>query len=143
MGTCFSHNIMRNLGSLFKRFEGRLPNISEKNLLLWARIVSIPFAAAAMFIAMFAKPRHSLGVGYLLVVAFDVVLASVVVPLFGAFYTVTPSPLAGLCAVLVGITVRVVLEYTLPKVSPRLLSSATITCTVGSCWYSLFHRMDM
>ena len=54
-------------------------------------------------------------IGYLLVVAFDVVLATAVVPLFGAFYTKKPSPLAALCAIIAGAVVRVTLEYTLPK----------------------------
>lgn len=89
--------------------------INEQNLLFWARFMSVPFAIGAMIVAMFAKPRHSLGVGYLLVQAFDVVLASVVVPLFGCFYAKNPSPLAGLCSVMTGIVVRVTLEYTLPK----------------------------
>jgi hypothetical protein len=53
--------------------------------------------------------------GYLLIVAFDIVLASVVVPLFGCFYTKNPSPLAAFCSIMAGIITRVVLEFTLPK----------------------------
>eukprot|EP00804_Cyclotella_cryptica_P024232 CCRYP_013270-RA/>CCRYP_013270-RA protein AED:0.19 eAED:0.18 QI:0/0/0/0.88/1/1/9/0/664 len=52
---------------------------------------------------------------YLLIVAFDVVLASAVVPLFGCFYTKKPSPLAAFCSILAGVFVRVFLEFTLPK----------------------------
>mmetsp|Transcript_26885 Transcript_26885/g.62878 ORF Transcript_26885/g.62878 Transcript_26885/m.62878 type:complete len:234 (+) Transcript_26885:884-1585(+) len=106
MGTVFSHNVVRNLG-------GNL--VTDDNLLNVARIVSGFFALIAMLIAMFFKTKHSAGVGYLLIVAFDVVLASVVVPLFGCFYTKKPSPLAALCAIITGSMVRVILEFALPK----------------------------
>jgi hypothetical protein len=53
--------------------------------------------------------------GYLLTVAFDVVLASVVVPLLGCYYTKTPRPLAAFCAILTGVVVRVICEFALPK----------------------------
>jgi len=53
--------------------------------------------------------------GYLLVVAFDVVLATCVVPLFGAFYAKTPRPNAALFAMIAGAATRVALEFTLPK----------------------------
>lgn len=108
MGTVFSHNIMRNV----------LPkdSINSKNLLSVARLASIPFTVFAALIAAFYKSNHSLGAtGYLLVVAFDIVLASCVVPLFGCFYTKKPSPLAAFLAILSGIIVRVVLEFALPK----------------------------
>jgi Na+/proline symporter len=106
MGTVFSHNILRNFTS----------SINTKNLLTAARISSIPFTILAAVIASYYKSNHSLGAtGYLLVVAFDVVLASVVVPLFGCFYTRKPSPLAALLAILAGALSRVILEFTLPK----------------------------
>ena len=100
MGTVFSHNIMRNLGGC----------VTTKTLLIIARLSSVPFALIAAAIASFHKST-----GYLLVVAFDVVLASVVVPLFGCFYTKKPSTLAALLSILAGATTRVVLEFALPK----------------------------
>lgn len=106
MGTVFSHNIMRNFGNC----------ISDDNLLTIARFASIPLTAVAATIAAYYQSSHSLGAtGYLLIVAFDVVLASVVVPLFGCFYTKKPSPLAAFCSILAGVFTRIILEFTLPK----------------------------
>lgn len=114
MGTVFSHNIVRNLGDFVPGISTGL--ITDKNLLTVARIASAPLTVIAALIAAYYKSSHSAGAtGYLLIVAFDVVLASVVVPLFGCFYTKKPSPLAALLAILSGSLVRVVLEFTLPK----------------------------
>lgn len=114
MGTVFSHNILRNTGSFLPGVSHDLVN--EKNLLTMARIISVPFTIAAGLIASFYRSSHSAGAtGYLLIVAFDVVLASVVVPLFGCFYTKKPSPFAAFCAIVGGILVRVILEFALPK----------------------------
>lgn len=55
--------------------------------------------------------------GYLLVVAFDVVLAGVFVPLMAAVYGGKRiSANAGLLSCLTGSILRLVLEFTLPKV---------------------------
>jgi hypothetical protein len=114
MGTVFSHNIVRNLGSFLPFISSNI--ISERNLLTVARIVSIPLTVISALVASFYKSSHSAGAtGYLLIVAFDVVLASVVVPLFGCFYTKKPSPLAALLAILSGVTTRIILEFSLPK----------------------------
>lgn len=105
LGTVFSHNIMRH-------FTG----MSDKNLLLIARITTIPFAFIAMLIAAFYQSSHSAGAtGYLLIVAFDVVLAGCIVPLFACFYVDKPSPNAALFSVVGGTLLRVILEFTLPK----------------------------
>ena len=113
MGTVLSHNVMRNCSS-FLPFGENL--ITEKNLLTAARISSIPMAVIAAFVASFYRSNHSAGAtGYLLIVAFDVMFATCVVPLFGCFYTKTPSPLAALCSILTGVVVRIVLEFALPK----------------------------
>jgi hypothetical protein len=106
MGTVFAHNIMRNFGDC----------IGEDNLLNISRYASIPLTAISACIAAYYQSSHSLGAtGYLLIVAFDIVLASVVVPLFGCFYTKKPSPLAAFCSILAGVITRVVLEFSLPK----------------------------
>ena len=105
LGTVFSHNIMRHFVS-----------ISEKNLLLIARLATIPFAFAAMLVAAFYQSSHSAGAtGYLLIVAFDVVLAGCIVPLFACFYVDKPSPNAALFSVVGGTLLRVILEFSLPK----------------------------
>lgn len=108
MGTVFSHNVVRNLGSFFPFVSEKL--INDKNLLNVARVASVPLTIISALIASFYQQT-----GYLLIVAFDVVLASVVVPLFGCFYTKKPSPLAAFLAILTGAIVRVTLEFALPK----------------------------
>ena len=114
MGTVFAHNIVRNLNAFFPCFSPTL--INDKNLLNVARIASVPLTVISALIAAYYKSNHSAGAtGYLLIVAFDVVLASVVVPLFGCFYTKKPSPLAAMLSILSGVSVRVILEFTLPK----------------------------
>ena len=107
MGTVFSHNVMRQLDNVY-------PNlVTDRNLVLAARLSTIPFAMASTLIAAYYKSGGA--TGYLLIVAFDIVLATAVAPLFGAFYAAMPSPRAALCAILVGATVRITLEFALPK----------------------------
>jgi Na+/proline symporter len=114
MGTVFSHNIVRNLNSFFPCINKEL--ITDRNLLMVSRFVCIPITAASACIAAYYKSNHSAGAtGYLLIVAFDIVFASVVVPLFGCFYAKKHSSLAALLSILVGVIVRVVLEFALPK----------------------------
>jgi len=114
MGTVFSHNIMRNSRHFLPCVKTSF--VTESNLLLMARVVSVPLTCISALIAAFYRSNHSAGAtGYLLIVAFDIVLATAVVPLIGAFYTKTPSPLAALCAILVGGITRLVLEFALPK----------------------------
>jgi Na+/proline symporter len=104
MGTVFSHNILRQLDTVYPSL------ITVDNLLTAARLSTIPFTIIAAFLAAFYKET-----GYLLIVAFDIVLASVIAPLFGCFYTKKPSPRAAFCSVLVGVIMRVTLEFSLPK----------------------------
>ena len=114
MGTVFSHNVIRNLGSFVPSFGDSV--VTNDNLLMLARISSVPLTVIAALVAAYYRSNHSAGAtGYLLIVAFDVVLASVVVPLFGCFYTKKPSPLAALLSILSGALVRIVLEFSLPK----------------------------
>jgi hypothetical protein len=111
MGTVFAHNLMRQLDVFW-------PNkiVTDKNLLLSARLATIPLTLAAALIAGYYRSDHPSGAtGYLLIVAFDVVLATVTVPLFGCFYAKVPRPNAALLSILAGATVRIILEFTLPK----------------------------
>jgi hypothetical protein len=108
LGTVFSHNMVRNIGAFFP--VGNTQLVTKKNLLTIARIVSVPMTVISALIASFYPTT-----GYLLTVAFDVVLASVVVPLLGAYYTKTPRPLAALCAMITGIVTRVIMEFAIPK----------------------------
>ncbi|KAI8470481.1 MAG: Sodium:solute symporter family-domain-containing protein [Monoraphidium minutum] len=84
---------------------------SDKNLLMVVRLTIVPMATLACVVAASAYNP-----GYLLVVAFDVVLAGVLVPLLAAVYGGRRvSPNAGLLACLTGSILRLVLEFTLPK----------------------------
>lgn len=78
---------------------------------------AIPFAIISTLIGAYYKSNKAAGAtGYLLIVAFDVVFATVIAPLFGAFYTRKPSPRAAVCSVVVGAVTRIVLEFALlPK----------------------------
>lgn len=107
MGTVFSHNVIRNIGGTF---------VTKDNLLMVARISTIPFTLAAILIAAYYESSHSAGAtGYLLIVAFDVVLATVVAPLFGCFYVKDPSPCAAFFAIIFGALTRIIMEFALPK----------------------------
>lgn len=110
MGTVFAHNMCR-------QFEICKPDlITPQNLLLVTRIATVPLALAATCIAAFYQSDNPQGAtGYLLIVAFDVMLATTVVPLFGCFYAKNPSPTAALFAVLGGGLTRCIMEFTLPK----------------------------
>lgn len=114
MGTVFTHNIVRNLSAFFPCLSEKI--INTDNLLNVARFSSIPLTLIATLVAAFYRSSHSAGAtGYLLIVAFDVVFATCVVPLFGCFYTKKPSPLAAVLSIVAGALVRVILEFALPK----------------------------
>ncbi|PNW87979.1 hypothetical protein CHLRE_01g009400v5 [Chlamydomonas reinhardtii] len=83
---------------------------SEENLLWVARIFHVPMTLTACFIAAWAYNP-----AYLLVVAFDIVLAGCLVPLLAAVYYPRGSPNAGLLSCLGGSILRLILEFTLPK----------------------------
>ena len=110
MGTVWAHNVTR-------QFDIWWPNlVTPDNLLLMARIATVPFVIASACIGSFYRNNKASGAtGYLLIVAFDIVLATVVPILFGAFYVKNPSPRAALLSVITGLVCRITLEFTLPK----------------------------
>jgi len=109
MSTVASHNLFRRLPDFFPSvFPKDL--VTTKNMLLLTRLFGIPCTAISIIIA-----SYSTSTSYLLIVAFDIVLAGCVVPIFTAFYVKDPSPNAGLAAMVGGSTLRVILEFTLPK----------------------------
>lgn len=111
IGTVFSHNLMRQLDACFPSL------VTGDNLLRVTRLSTLPFTLIAACIAAYYKSddKSTGGTGYLLIVAFDIVLATVVVPLFGCFYAKTPRPNAALCSFIVGASLRIILEFVLPK----------------------------
>jgi Na+/proline symporter len=110
MGTVFTHNMVRQL-------DHKFPNlVTPDNLLTMARVMTIPFTITSACLAAYYRET-----GYLLIVAFDIVLATVVAPLFGCFYVKNPSPRAAFLSTLTGATTRIVLEFALPKDGSLLL----------------------
>lgn len=106
LGTVGAHNLARRLPWKF----------SEKHLLQVARFTAIPFTLISCLVAAFFKSNNAAGAtGYLLVVAFDIMLAGTIVPLFAMFYMKDPSPNAALAAVVGGSVMRIILEFALPK----------------------------
>eukprot|EP00562_Extubocellulus_spinifer_P003685 CAMPEP_0178538068 /NCGR_PEP_ID=MMETSP0696-20121128/36917_1 /TAXON_ID=265572 /ORGANISM="Extubocellulus spinifer, Strain CCMP396" /LENGTH=745 /DNA_ID=CAMNT_0020170321 /DNA_START=16 /DNA_END=2254 /DNA_ORIENTATION=- len=108
MGTVLSNNVLRHL---------KCHCVTRDNLLKAARYATIPFGVLAAVIAS-TRPNQT---GYLLIVAFDITLATAVVPLFGCFYAKKPRPAAAFAAVCTGVIVRIILEFTLPKDSSLVL----------------------
>jgi len=104
MGTVFSHNILRQLDVKWPHL------VTDDTLLQMARLMTFPFALTSACLAAYYRET-----GYLLIVAFDIVLASVVAPLFACFYIANPSPQAALLSTLSGILTRIILEFALPK----------------------------
>eukprot|EP00746_Dinoflagellata_sp_MGD_P134621 gnl/MRDRNA2_/MRDRNA2_68479_c0_seq1.p1 gnl/MRDRNA2_/MRDRNA2_68479_c0~~gnl/MRDRNA2_/MRDRNA2_68479_c0_seq1.p1 ORF type:complete len:868 (-),score=136.05 gnl/MRDRNA2_/MRDRNA2_68479_c0_seq1:480-3083(-) len=109
MGTVFSHNMLRKFGGSFSE-EKNLLNMARASTLLWS-IVSALIAAT--------KPLET---GYFLLVAFDVVFAAGVIPLFAAVYWKGCKPIAAVASLLGGGICRAVLEFTLPKDGLLLLA---------------------
>jgi len=104
MGTVFSHNIVRQLDAI------RPDIVTTDTLLFMARLMTLPFALISACLAAYYRET-----GYLLIVAFDIVLASVVAPLVACFYVANPSPRAALLSTLAGTLTRVIMEFSLPK----------------------------
>lgn len=103
MSTVFSHNLLRKLPLAYFN--------ENKNLLVTTRISTVLWATLAAGIAS-SSPGTS---GYLLIVAFDIMLAGCVVPMFAAVYWKKCNPLAACIAMLAGSITRLILEFALPK----------------------------
>jgi len=84
--------------------------ISDRNLLIIARIMAIPVVAFAIFLAI-VKPEP----GIMLVLAFDVVFAGCLVPLTLGIYWKKANTPGALAAIFVGSILRLYLFYTIPE----------------------------
>ena len=101
-----------------RQLDWKYPDlVTSENLLMMARMSTIPFTLASTLIgAYYRESDNAAGAtGYLLIVAFDIVLASIVAPLFGCFYAKKPSPRAAFCSIIMGTLTRIVMEFALPK----------------------------
>ena len=74
MSTVFAHKLLRKLPIPFFK--------DDKNLLIVARLATILWAPIAAAVASASSGTS----GYLLIVAFDIMLAGSVVPMFAAVY---------------------------------------------------------
>jgi len=84
--------------------------ISDRNLLIIARIMAIPVVAFAIFLAI-VKPEP----GIMLVLAFDVVFAGCLVPLTLGIYWKKANTPGALAALFVGSILRLILFYQIPE----------------------------
>lgn len=112
LGTVFGNNVIQPISSIYNN----RPTINGNTLLTMVRISTIPFTAIAGAVAAYTNIA-----GKLLIVAFDVVLATAIAPLFGAFYTKNPSPCAALLSIIFGGITRIIMEFTIPKDGSFLL----------------------
>jgi uncharacterized sodium:solute symporter family permease YidK len=104
-GSVLSHNIFRQVNHLVPK------SINDRNLISICRLATLPCVIVAASIASF-KSEHT---SEFLILAVDISLACVIVPLLGCFYTKNPSPRAAIVSIAVGVVTRTVLELTLPK----------------------------
>jgi len=84
--------------------------ISDRKLLIIARIMAIPVVAFAIFLAI-VKPEP----GIMLVLAFDVVFAGCLVPLTLGIYWKKANTPGALAALFVGSILRLILFYQIPE----------------------------
>lgn len=82
---------------------------ADATLLMVARIMALPTAAAAGLLA-FYRPEP----GILLIVAFDIVLAGCVVPLFAGVYWPKANQAGAIAAIVVGSMARIVAHFVTP-----------------------------
>ena len=102
MSAVASHNLFRNCPKFSPRvFKKDL--VTMESMLLLTRLFGIPCTAIAIMIALYSQQT-----GYLIVVAYEIVLAGCVVPIFMAFHCKDPSPNAGLAALVGGTVLRAI-----------------------------------
>jgi Na+/pantothenate symporter len=83
--------------------------IEDSKMLRLSRLMALPTAAAAALIA-YIRPEP----GILLIVAFDIVFAGCVVPLFAGVYWAKANARGAIASILVGTTTRIVAHFVTP-----------------------------
>jgi Na+/proline symporter len=83
--------------------------ITDSKMLMLSRVLAMPTAAAAMALA-WLRPEP----GILLVVAFDIVFAGCVVPLFAGVYWQKANATGAVASILVGTAARIVAHFVTP-----------------------------
>ena len=110
--------------------------ITDAKMLWMSRVLAIPTAAAAMIFAWW-RPEP----GILLVVAFDIVFAGCVVPLFAGVYWPKANARGAIVSILVGTTARLIAHFVTPAawsgldtLIPPVLSAIAFFVTCELTW---------
>jgi Na+/proline symporter len=120
--------------SVVQRWSSK--EMSDGALLALSRFMALPTAAAAGLLA-FYRPEP----GILLIVAFDIVLAGCVIPLFAGVYWPKANAAGAVAAVTVGTTARLVAHFVTPPewagldtLVPPVISAVTFYVTCQLTW---------
>jgi Na+/proline symporter len=108
--------------SVLQRWRGT--TISDRKMLLLSRLLAIPAAATAAWVA-YVRPEP----GVLLVVAFDIVFAGCVVPLFLGVYWQRANAAGAISSIAVGTSARIACHFLVP---PPLMGLETLVPPVLS-----------
>lgn len=110
--------------------------MGDSAMLRLSRLMALPTAAAAALIA-FLRPEP----GILLIVAFDIVLAGCVVPLFAGVYWPKANATGAIASIVVGTAARVVAHFVTPgpwagldTLVPPVLSAVSFYVTCQLTW---------
>lgn len=93
--------------NVYQRWSARA--VSDSKMLFLSRALALPTAAAAAWIA-YLRPEP----GVLLVIAFDIVFAGCVIPLFFGVYWQKATPAGAIAAIVAGTGARIVAHYVVP-----------------------------
>jgi SSS family solute:Na+ symporter len=93
--------------NVYQRWSARAVN--DSFMLMLSRVLALPTAAAAAWIA-YVRPEP----GILLVIAFDIVFAGCVAPLFFGVYWQRATPAGAIAAIAAGTGARIVAHYAMP-----------------------------
>jgi Na+/proline symporter len=118
------------------------PAVEDSKMLRLARLMALPTAAAAGLVA-YVRPEP----GILLIVAFDIVFAGCVVPLFAGVYWPKANSAGAVASIVVGTSARLVAHFVTPAawagldtLIPPVLSAVVFYATCQLTWKSVASR---
>jgi solute:Na+ symporter, SSS family len=116
--------------------------MADVQLLRLSRLMAVPTAAAAGLVA-YVRPEP----GILLIVAFDIVFAGCVVPLFAGVYSPKANSRAALVSIVVGTSTRLLAHFVTPAawagldtLIPPMLSAVAFYVTCQLTWKTQVSR---
>jgi solute:Na+ symporter, SSS family len=114
----------------------RRTKMEDSSLLRLSRLMALPTAAAAALVA-WARPEP----GILLIVAFDIVLAGCVVPLFAGVYWPKANSTGAIASIVVGTMLRIIAHFITPPawagldtLVPPVISAMTFYVVCQLTW---------